>query len=234
MILHTILAQVASETEAAASQEIVPIDVIWQQITSLSLIEALTFVSFGTVCLLYGWRVFKVLVVICFALIGLFGGAVVSDKISGQNHQLLGAAVGLIVLAAIAIPLMKWSVSLLGAIAGGIITSGIWYACKLPEQYIWAGALIGFVAGGMVTFIGFKIAVMLFSSLGGSTLIVTGLLALIYLYPDTSDKINDMVHGEKWFLPTMIIVPTLIGMFFQNKFIKRSPEWSMPGDQVPE
>ena len=233
MFLHTILAQAALESEAVAG-DVVHIDIIWQQIISLGLIEALTFISFGTVCLLYGWRVFKVLVVICFALIGLFGGAMAADKISGHNHQILGAVVGLIVLAAVAIPLMKWSVSLLGAIAGGIITSGIWYACKLPEQYIWAGGLIGFVAGGMVTFIGFKIAVMLFSSLGGSTLVATGLLALIYLYPDTSDKINDMVHDEKWFLPMMIIVPTLIGMFFQNKFIKRSPEWSMPGDQAPE
>ena len=73
----TILAQAvetAKETtgDAAVSTEsIVPLEQIWTQITSLGLLEALTFISFGAVCLLYGWRVFKVLVVICFALAGL-------------------------------------------------------------------------------------------------------------------------------------------------------------------
>ena len=182
ILAETVLA--ASQRPEEAEEAIVPIDMFWQYITSLNILEALTFISFGAVCLLYGWRVFKILVVISFALLGLFFGVTISDKINGDNHRLVGGLIGLGLMGAVSVPLMRWAVSILGAIAGGILTSGIWYACGLTEKYIWAGALVGIIAGGMISFIIFKIAVMLFSSLGGGTLIVVGILALLYLYQD--------------------------------------------------
>ncbi|GAI72873.1 unnamed protein product, partial [marine sediment metagenome] len=108
---------------------------------------------------------------------GLFLGISITDKIVGLNSQLWGGLIGMGLLAVLSVPLMKWAVCLLGAAAGGIVTSGIWYACGLPKEYIWAGALIGMVAGGMISFIVFKVAIILFSSLGGSCLIVVGFLA---------------------------------------------------------
>ncbi|GAG50883.1 unnamed protein product, partial [marine sediment metagenome] len=110
----TILAETietAGKAPQAAEEAIVPIDLIWQHIISLNLIEALTFISFGAVCLFYGWRVFKILVVISFALLGLVLGITVADKISGTNHQLLGGLIGLCLLAIISVPLMRWAVS---------------------------------------------------------------------------------------------------------------------------
>ncbi|MBA7614814.1 hypothetical protein ES703_22087 [subsurface metagenome] len=224
----TILAQ-AVETAGpeAAEEAIVPMDLFWTQITSLGWLEALTFISFGAVCLVYGWRVFKMLVVISFGLLGLLLGITVSDKVSGGDSQILGGLIGLGLMAALSVPLMRWAVSILGAVAGGILTSGIWYACGLTEKYIWAGALIGIVAGGMISFIIFKVAVILFSSLGGSGLMATGILALLYLYPQTKEKVEELIFTQKWFLPTMLMAPTLVGVILQNKFVKRSKEWDL-------
>src|SRR4030042_3327496 len=202
-----ILAQTATE---ATGEAVVPIDVCWEQITSLSLLEALTFVSFGVVCLFYGWRVFKVLVVINFALLGMMMGMAITEKIVGLNNQFVGGIAGMITLAVLSVPLMRWSVCLLGAAAGGIVTSGIWYACGLTEQYIWAGGLIGIIAGGMISFIIFKAAVILFSSLWGSGLGVIGSLALLYLYDRTSAKIEELVFSLKLFLPVLLTAPTAI------------------------
>ena len=223
----TILASTAANTATTADEAIVPIDMFWNQITSLSWLEALTFVSFGTVCLFYGWRVFKILVVINFGLLGLVMGMSITDRIVGLNNQLAGGLVGMGILAVLSVPLMRWSVSILGAFAGGIITSGVWYACYLPEQYIWAGSLTGFVAGGMISFIIFKAAVMLFTSLWGSGLTVIGLLALLYLYPRTSLQVHELVLTQNWFLPTAVIVPTIIGVALQNKFVKDSKDWKI-------
>ena len=215
------------QTAEAAEEAIVPINLIWEHITSLNLLEALTFISFGVVCLFYGWRIFKILVIISFALGGLLLGIAISDKISGPNHQLLGAAIGLVLMVILSMPLMRWAVSILGAIAGGILTSGIWYASGLTEKFIWAGALIGVVAGCMISFIIFKIAVMLFSSLGGSGLMVVGTLALLYIYPKTTARVEELVFTEKWFLPVALLVPTAVGIFVQNKFIKNSKNWDI-------
>ena len=224
MDYFTILAQTATETSEEA---VVPIDIFWEQITSLSQLEALTFISFGVVCLFYGWRVFKVLVVINFALFGMMLGMAITEKIVGLNNQFVGGIAGMIILSVLSVPLMRWAVCLLGAAAGGILTSGIWYACGLTERYIWAGGLIGIIAGGMISFIVFKAAVILFSSLWGSGLVVIGSLALLYLYPKTSVKVEELVFSLKWFLPTLITAPTAIGFVLQHKFLKSSKDWDL-------
>ena len=222
----TILAQTA-ESASQGEDVTVPMDFIWEGIISLNLVEALTFISFGTICLFYGWRVFKILVIISFALLGLFLGIKVSDTINGFGNRLLSGVIGLGLFAILSVPLMRWAVSLLGAIAGGTLTAGLWYACEQPEQYIWIGGLVGLVAGGMISFIVFKIAIMLFSSLGGSGLIVTGSLALLYLYPQTTEQVEELIFNQKWFLPVMLIVPTIIGVAMQNKFVKSSKDWDI-------
>ena len=139
MIEHLIiLAQTEESTSGPLFSMQNILDSFWSQATTLSWIQAVIAISFGMVYLLYGWRIFKVLVVICFGLVGLFAGI----KIGAQfDSQIFGGIVGLAILAGISVPLMRWAVSILGAIAGGILTGGFWYAVGLPEQYILAGAV---------------------------------------------------------------------------------------------
>jgi len=218
-----ILAQ-TTITATETSSEVVPIDFMYEQITSLSWLQAVLAVSFGVVYLMYGWRIFKVLTVICFGLLGLYGGMAVGRHF---GNILLGGVIGLAALALLSVPLMKWAVSILGAIAGGVLTAGLWYGCNLPEQYIWAGALVGIVGGGMISFIVFKIAVMLFSSLGGAAIMVTGFLSLLHHYEPTTGFVHDFVHNYSWFLPVSLLIPTIIGIALQNKLIKRSKDWDI-------
>lgn len=221
----TILA-LAAETAAETPQAEGAIDSIWEQITSLGLIEALTFISFGVVCLFYGWRVFKILVTISFALIGLFVGLYLNRTLIGGNAVWLGI-ICMVLFAVFFIPFLRWGVSILGAAAGGILAGGVWYAFKLPEQYIWAGALAGIIAGGMISFIIFKIAVMLFTSFGGSVLVVVGVLAIMYDYMATTVDVKQLIYTQKWFLPIALLVPMAVGIFCQNKFIRGSKDWSV-------
>ncbi len=218
--------ETTGQTPEAVEESILQLDRIWAYVTSLGLLEALTFVSFGAVWLFYGWRVFKILVMISFGLLGAAAGVIISNKITGENNPLLAVVLG-VVMAAVSVPLMRWAVGALGAAAGGVLTAGLWYAFGLPQQYIWAGALAGVIAGGMISFIVFKIAVMLFSSLGGSILMVTGFLALLYLYPQTTEQVREFFFGQKWFLPAALMVPTLIGIYWQNRFIKGSTNWNI-------
>lgn len=213
------LAQAAGAASGTTQTSVVPIDLIWQHITSLEKVEAFTFISFGVVCLFYGWRIFRVLVMISFALIGLSVGIYTNNMLIGGNEIWLGI-ICMVLFALFSIPMMKWGVCLLGAAAGAVITGGAWFAINLPQQYIWAGALVGLVAGGMISFIVFKVAVMLFTSLAGSALVTVGFLAILCRYLDTAERIEELVLARTWFLPTVLAVPTVIGVFLQNKFIK--------------
>ncbi len=224
----TILAKAAEpvmRTTETVEEGIVPINFIWEQIVELSLVEALAFICFGVVCLLYGWRIFKILVTLCFALVGLFGGLMINEKLVGGNGMWLGL-MGVVMMGVLSLPLMRWGVSALGAVAGGILTGGIWYAFALPDTYIWAGALAGLIAGGMISFIVFKLAVVLFTSFGAGVLIVTAVLAILYAYFDP-EKVRSLVFDYRWFLPVAFIVPTLVGIIVQNKFISGSKEWDI-------
>ena len=213
------------------------IDLVWHQITTLTWFQAVLAISFGVVYLLYGWRIFRVLVVISFGMIGMFLGIMAGQKFGSGNPEgptvyvVWGGLIGTALLAFLSVPLMKWCVSFLGAVAGGVITSGIWYACNLPDQYIWAGAIIGVVAGGMISFILLKASVMLFTSLGGSLISVIGILALIHEYElslsEPTHYVEDLVFTQSWFLPVVLIIPTLIGILIQNKFVKHSPKWDL-------
>jgi len=230
----TILAQAAARSSSEPVFRVQTVlDSLWGQVTTLSWLQAVIAISFGVLYLLYGWRIFRAMVVICFGLVGLFAGIKIGARF---GSEILGGIAGLVILAGASIPLMRWAVSLLGAIAGGIITSGLWYAFELPEKYILAGALIGIIAGGMISFIVFKVAVMLFTSFGGGVLIVTGLLALVHLYESvqtsssgtvTTETVKTMLYNHQWFLPALLLAPTLIGIIVQNKFIKSSKSWSV-------
>ena len=224
MNFMSILAQ--AETTVIEDVQVVPLDAIWSQITALTWLQAVIAVSFGIVYLLYGWRIFRILVVICFGLLGMYLGIKFGAK---TGSEVWGGVFGLAVFAGVSAPLMKWCVSILGGAAGGLLTGGLWYAFGLPEVYLWAGAAVGVVAGGMMSFIVLKASVMLFTSLGGSLITVVGMLQLLNLYyeedPAVPTWVQNYVYDYNWFLPVVLIVPTMIGIFAQNRFIKHADKW---------
>jgi hypothetical protein len=235
MDLLSVLATVSEQ--ASASSGLLDVNEmklsLYELISDLHWFYAMLLLSVGVVYLLYGWRIFRALVVISFGFIGMFLGVLSADKLSTNDHALMwGGIIGMALFAAIAVPLMKWCVSVLGAMAGGILTSGIWIALGLSDVYLPAGFIVGFIAGGLISFIMLKVSVMLFTSLGGSLITVTGLLALLYQYdvrisqPMTFYTYN-LILTHQWFLPFAIILPTILGMLIQNKLIKHSPNWEI-------
>jgi hypothetical protein len=222
----TDIVQIALTAVQPAQQNVVPLKVIWEHISSLDLVEALTFISFGVVCLFYGWRIFKILVTICFGLIGLGVGVWINSKLVAGNVVWL-AMFSVLVFAIFSFPLMRWGVTVLGALSGGILTAGVWLALGLPQEYVWAGGLVGLIAGGMISFIVFKIAVILFTSLGGSTLMTVGILAVMYGYMVDRQKLETLVFQHQWFLPAMILLPMAVGIYMQHRLIKTSQDWSV-------
>lgn len=209
-----------------AEQDVVSMDAMWEHITSLDLVEALTFIAFGTVWLFYGWRVFKILVTICFGLLGLFLGVWANDQLIGGDGFWLGL-ICVVFFAVLSIPFMRWGVSLLGAVSGGILTAGLWLALELPQEYVWAGGLVGLIAGGMISFIVFKIAVILFTSLGGSVLLAVGVLAVLYHNLVSENDLRTFADEKQWFLPALVLVPMALGIFLQHRFIKTAHDWSV-------
>jgi len=222
-ILQTVL--MAPAQSGQQTNSIVPFDTLWQHVSTLDLVEALTFIAFGTVWLFYGWRIFKILVTICFGLLGLVLGIWANQQLIAGDSFWLGVICATF-FAILSIPFMRWGVSVLGAFSGAVLTAGAWMALGLPQEYVWAGGLTGLIAGGMISFIIFKIAVILFTSLGGSVLLALGALAIICHNLVTQQELKDFVLQNQWFLPALVLGPMVGGILLQNKLIKGAPDWN--------
>jgi len=222
-LLQTVL--VAATQSDQSTQPPATFELLWQHVTTLDLVEALTFISFGAVWLFYGWRIFKILVTICFGMLGLVVGIWANQQLIDGNSFWLGLICAMF-FAILSVPFMRWGVSALGAISGAILAAGATLALGLYDQkLILAGSLIGLVAGGMISFIIFKIAVIMFTSLGGSVLVAVGALAVMCHHLMSQDQFRTFVFQNPWFIPTIVLVPMAIGVFLQNKFIKAAPDW---------
>jgi len=112
--------------------------------------------------------------------------------------------------------------------AGAILGGAFWRIIGLPEGLIWCGALTGLIAGGLLVFSSYKTSIMLFTSLQGSALVVVGILALLSDYPDLSEHLSNVIFAHMFLLPTLLVVPTVSGIFFQQKLLKRENDWAMP------
>jgi hypothetical protein len=226
------LAQSGTPGSAAPEQSIpsaflgkLPIENIWQFILDLRYLESAVFIAFGIIYLIYGWRVFRVLVTINFAGVGMYLGIYLGDKL---GSSLWGGIVGAVMLGTICWPFMKYSVSILGGFAGAILGGAIWRIIGLPEPLIWCGALTGLIAGGLLVFSSYKTSIMLFTSLQGSAFVVIGILALLSDYPNLGQHITDAIYAHLFLLPTLLIIPTVSGIFFQQRLLKRENDWAMP------
>ena len=222
---NLISALIAAAPQKASQQPIIPMDQLWTHISSLGVVEALTFISFGAVCLFYGWRVFKILVTISFGLLGLTLGHWANMQLV-QGHGVWLSLIAGVFFAALSVPFMRWGVTILGAISGAILVSGVWIAAGLQQDLIWMGAIFGFVAGGMASFHIFKIAVILFTGLGGSVLLAMGALAILYNeHVVENEQFKNFVLIHSWFLPVFLLAPLTVGMYLQYRSSRGAPEF---------
>jgi hypothetical protein len=216
---------VLGAAEKAPQHNLIPMDQVWKHISSLDLVEALTFISFGTVCLFYGWRVFKILVTICFALLGLVLGSWANSQLIQGNGVWL-ALICAAFFGALSIPFMRWGVTILGALSGAILIAGVWLAVGLQEGSMWMGAVFGLILGGLISFHIFKVAVILFTGLGGSALLAMGALAVLYNEQVMKNKdLEEYVVRYPWFLPVFLLVPLAMGVYLQYRSSKGAPEF---------
>ncbi|HHH76683.1 MAG TPA: DUF4203 domain-containing protein [Phycisphaerae bacterium] len=191
-------------------------------LTELHIVVGIIFAVAGVVYILYGWKVFKTLVILNAAILGAVAGSHLGALIQKPNMVIYMAVAGGLIFATLAWPTMKFAVSIMGALAGSVLGYGVWkyvvHALSKPEltQHAWAGALIGLVVLGMLAFILFRVAIIAWTSFQGSMMCVMGVLSLLLKYDYVADSINDALTSNIHLLPLLVAVPTGFGFIFQD------------------
>jgi hypothetical protein len=167
----------------------------------------------GIVYLLFGFQIFKILVLANAAVVGAYFGAYLGKE---GDAATIGAVICAVGAAAIAWPTMKYAVALMGGIFGALMGASVWHAVGLDPNVVWAGALVGLVSFGMLSFVLFRGSVMMYTSLQGAFMLVFGILGLIYQYHDAANQTTDHLKLQPFLLPASIFIPALIGLIFQQ------------------
>jgi hypothetical protein len=161
---------------------------------------ATVLIILGIIYLMFGFYLFKGLVVMNAACVGAWIGAMIGER--------SGSAMPCAVLG-----------GLLGAALGG----SIWRLVDLDPHFAWAGAGMGLIACGLFCFILFRGSVMAYMSLQGSIMLVFGILGLLYKYQDIGPKITNGLQAKTFILPMAVFIPTVIGLLYQQSSNKPAP-----------
>lgn len=170
-------------------------------------------IALGIVYLLFGFKMFRVLMMLNAAALGAAVGFAV-----GQRTD-LGLALMVLcgfVAAAVTWPLMKWAIAILGGLSGALLGACLWQTVGLDPHFAWSGALTGLVLFGLLSFIIFRGSVTMYMSLQGAAMLILGLLGMLCKYDQIAPKVTNTMSLRPFLLPMAVIIPAIIGMLYQQ------------------
>lgn len=184
---------------------------VWCQDMSAAL--ALLLVLLGLVYLLFGFHLFKPLVLLNAAFIGALTGVLLSRQFGGPVPS---GILGGFIAAAATYPLMKWAVAVMGGLFGAVLGLTLWKMFGLESGFAWTGAMMGLIACGLFCFILFRGSVMAYTSLQGSAMVVFGVLSLAYKYNWFAETLTRSLSVKPFLLPMTVFIATILGLIYQQ------------------
>lgn len=191
---------------------------------NLMVVWAVVFVVVGVLCMLNGYRFYRVATIALALFMGLFAGYALGKLIQAPPYIIAGCC-GLL-LAVVALPLMQYAIALFGGLVGAFLGANLWSGAadalnvaagwNIPDNAFWVGALIGLLICGMLSFILFKLSIVMFTSVSGSTLAVMGVIALLLSFEPWRAGVAESLTASRAIIPLLVFVPAFIGLVLQE------------------
>jgi len=181
-------------------------------LTSSDAILGIPFCLAGAALVLMGWRMWRLVAFLSFALIGGSLGQMYSGE-SALNVEYAGAGAALFALASLAVPTL--SPTFLGGIVGLI-------GGRMALNYIGffgpsAGICLAILCIGAAAwaYANRHRVVVTISSLEGAILVISGLTIMIADWPFLYNFFSNMLASSGFMLAFFLLVPTVIGITLQ-------------------
>jgi len=190
-------------------------------IADLQILECVILFLAGVVYMTWGWKIFKPLVILNIALVGGVLGGMATVALKNEPYWWAGMIIGAVVLGAVAWPMFRFCLTLIGMAFGSIV--GYAFYTELisfmgrPElaQYPWIGAGAGFIIFGVIA-IGFvRPAIILLTSLQGSMMVLAAAIGLLCKAPTLRPELLARLGDTPWMAQAAVAVVTLIAIIIQ-------------------
>jgi hypothetical protein len=194
-----------------------------QYLSTMDPLQAVLLLAIGLTYMLAGYKMFRVLVTANMAFLGFALGHIVGNWApSPHNLPFVTGVAGALLLGVLSWPLMKFAVSLMGGLIGAAVGAILWrYLARVAGQetlvpYYGVGAMLGLVTLGMLTFVIFRMTIIIFTSLQGSAMAVAAALSMLLRYERFRPQVEDGLMNNVHLLPLLILVPTIIAIVIQD------------------
>lgn len=196
-------------------------DQLIEALQSMSIVWSIILLVVGLLCLFNGYRYYRLVTVLLALFIGAFVGYALGKQIGAQ--WIVAGCMG-VLMATICFPMMKYAVAALGGITGAYVGANAWSAISqltigsenpITGHY-WVGAIVGLVLFGMLAFVLFKLSVIFFTTVSGSTISVLGCIALLLQFPLFRDHVALSLKAHAAIIPLLVLVPAAVGLIIQE------------------
>jgi hypothetical protein len=178
----------------------------------------LPFCAVGLILALAGWRIWKVAVVVTFAIIGWILGTLVAG---GNSQSLLYAVAGAVMLGAASAPTAPYSIAALG----GIIVAGIaeitLSELGLASWPLWIALVLCFAGSTALSYIYMRQVIVIVTAFEGAVLLMSGAVAIVSETPRLFNFFRSISNHYWFFLPFLLLVPTVVGCLLQMADVKQ-------------
>jgi len=166
----------------------------------------------GVALMAFGWRMWKLCVVLAFAAIG--AGVALSYTPDSSDRWIVAGLAALLLGAASYWP-ARYAVPLLGGLIGGGAVMVYLSELGMRGAPLWCLAAAGLVVSTAYAMIYHAKVIVLITAVLGSVLLVSGLIAAVMTAPSVYGWFNGMASESMVFAPLLVIVPTVVSCFYQ-------------------
>lgn len=189
-------------------------EMLLHTLDSMSLLLAGILCAVGAVCLVRGWRWHRVIVLLLALLGGIGLGHLMS--LSMGKSMVIAIAVG-VLCAALAAPMLKWTIAILAAAVGAFVGANAWgFLAPADPGQAWVGATMGFILLGMASFVLSRVVITFFMSVSGGVLFVSGAIALLLRVDVIRAEMIGHFEAAPMLIPLLIGVAAVIGLIIQR------------------
>jgi hypothetical protein len=182
------------------------------------LIVSVPLIIGGMALMIFGWRLWKTTVVLCFGTIGVLIGQAVGGKgLNNIIYMLLGAAA----LGALSYRFARYAVTLLGGLIGTVVVLQCLVDLHLSDSTYWVAAAASFVAFSALAHINRKMVVVFVGAFVGAMLAISGLGICLVISPSMNSHFHAMVLDSGFVLAFALVVPTTMSCFYPSAEVNR-------------
>jgi len=172
----------------------------------------------GTALMVFGWRMWRLCVVLSFGLIGVAAAPVLFNP---SDDRWFYALVGGALLALVSYWLAKYAVSILGGLIGAGIIAYLLADMKVTGAPLWLTLAIVFIIASAVSFLNRRHVVIGVTAVLGAVLGISGLTAFLMASPNLYGTFSSLAGTSAIVLPFILLVPAVMSYFYQVAEVHR-------------